>query len=492
MPIRFQCSCGRSLTAPDDRAGARARCPGCQKIVQVPKRRPAPAANAPASCPSCGTLNEAGAAKCDHCGAVLRAGSRVISGGRTSIMDHAPFRWIDEYKLWIFLGVIAVVTFILMRALFATGSEAFGTYRQFADLLLQQEYNRAKKMAEGDALEQIESVQWDVGFEWLRQVKVKETRSLYSLISETPSRDGKSVTLRLTQQYWTTVPGSLKHVPGEEAKHEREHTALLVVRDGKWIVASLEIGPERKSGEDAPPGETPREIEFIAIDAAGCGITTGEPLGTYGRMNACITGAGLTKGVTKEERLDWGTEPTQIHTYNYTLPAKKGPGWPESIEVVIDLRLRVQKVTVTFRISTAISEAAEESRVARFAADFWKTVFGEKAKPGGDGKARAGRGSLTGEWRKKTAASKEIVVVSLNEKKDNSEWMETLWSNSDRAHGGRVLDVGFLSISREVITAGEDRMVKAFRRTLDVEELKHPAPVHAAVSGPIGRRLVTG
>ncbi|MBI4614651.1 MAG: hypothetical protein HY720_13655 [Planctomycetes bacterium] len=38
MAIRFECECGKKLSAPDEQAGERVRCPGCGKPVAVPGR----------------------------------------------------------------------------------------------------------------------------------------------------------------------------------------------------------------------------------------------------------------------------------------------------------------------------------------------------------------------------------------------------------------------------------------------------------------------
>lgn len=42
MPIPFSCECGKKMTAKEEFAGRRLRCPECQRVVTIP--RPAPAA----------------------------------------------------------------------------------------------------------------------------------------------------------------------------------------------------------------------------------------------------------------------------------------------------------------------------------------------------------------------------------------------------------------------------------------------------------------
>lgn len=36
MAIRFHCQCGQEMTVPDEHAGKRGKCPGCQEIINVP------------------------------------------------------------------------------------------------------------------------------------------------------------------------------------------------------------------------------------------------------------------------------------------------------------------------------------------------------------------------------------------------------------------------------------------------------------------------
>jgi len=52
VPITFHCTCGQSITVPDQFAGKMGRCPGCKNPVQVPAASAAPApAPAPMATP---------------------------------------------------------------------------------------------------------------------------------------------------------------------------------------------------------------------------------------------------------------------------------------------------------------------------------------------------------------------------------------------------------------------------------------------------------
>ena len=125
MPIKMSCpSCGKTLSAPDNAAGKKAKCPGCGQIMTVPEavvaaedihapepeatfspQPPAgdgaswldevqgaatpPTASGPGGdarrpCPECGEIIIAGAAKCRFCGAVFdpRLRTSSMQGGQ--------------------------------------------------------------------------------------------------------------------------------------------------------------------------------------------------------------------------------------------------------------------------------------------------------------------------------------------------------------------------------------------------------------------------
>ena len=124
MPIRLNCSCGKSLAVKDEFAGKTVKCPGCQKGLKVPAASsptakaaaakpaaspaaaPAMAAQASAApagglddlfaeegfaqqtgpvCPSCGkALKSPNAVLCTHCGVNLQTGQRMMSAQQAS------------------------------------------------------------------------------------------------------------------------------------------------------------------------------------------------------------------------------------------------------------------------------------------------------------------------------------------------------------------------------------------------------------------------
>jgi predicted RNA-binding Zn-ribbon protein involved in translation (DUF1610 family) len=110
MPIKVTCSsCGKTLNAPDDAAGKRAKCPGCGNVITVPSAvqeaellgaaAAAPAAQAsygiaeptPAAastggeqrqpCPECGEMIIVGAVKCRFCNAIFDPKLKQMGGG---------------------------------------------------------------------------------------------------------------------------------------------------------------------------------------------------------------------------------------------------------------------------------------------------------------------------------------------------------------------------------------------------------------------------
>lgn len=121
MPIRLQCSCGKTLAVKDEFAGKTLKCPGCQKGIRVPAAGQTPAANVagkpaanvasgsaktksaaanpgPSSgslddlfseegfsqhagpiCPACNQpLKNAQAVMCTHCGVNLQTGEKLL------------------------------------------------------------------------------------------------------------------------------------------------------------------------------------------------------------------------------------------------------------------------------------------------------------------------------------------------------------------------------------------------------------------------------
>jgi hypothetical protein len=67
MPISFECSCGKKMSAKEEFAGRRLRCPECQRVVTIPKAGPAlmPASPGKSAPPSGRILVQPNLAKSD-------------------------------------------------------------------------------------------------------------------------------------------------------------------------------------------------------------------------------------------------------------------------------------------------------------------------------------------------------------------------------------------------------------------------------------------
>ncbi len=117
MPIQIRCQCGKSLNAPDTAAGKAVKCPGCQKVLQVPAKgsktkaaasppTPAPAASAgnelddlfdeegfnqqiESVCPACKEPMAAAAVLCTGCGYHRESGVKFESHKTAGVdIDH--------------------------------------------------------------------------------------------------------------------------------------------------------------------------------------------------------------------------------------------------------------------------------------------------------------------------------------------------------------------------------------------------------------------
>ena len=80
MTIEFSCThCGKALSTSDDKAGRKAKCPGCGEAVLVPSPMSddgyddtdlaeLPGATVEITCPMCGAKNPGAAKACESCG----------------------------------------------------------------------------------------------------------------------------------------------------------------------------------------------------------------------------------------------------------------------------------------------------------------------------------------------------------------------------------------------------------------------------------------
>lgn len=138
MAITFSCRhCGKSLTTSDDKAGRKAKCPGCGEVLTVPEAEPdespddddgdwdegeLPAAPPPVrkkssrsdtgskTCPMCGAENSRRASKCDACGEEFDEEEKPRKSSRNfEVGDVISSSWaIYKRELGIVVGSIFV------------------------------------------------------------------------------------------------------------------------------------------------------------------------------------------------------------------------------------------------------------------------------------------------------------------------------------------------------------------------------------------------
>ena len=116
--IRFKCSCGKVLAAPPERAGAKARCPQCKKVVVVPTPEleeeaqddrqfsdlfgyEKPMESAHQTCDHCGSKMAPGSVFCVDCGINRHTGTQLttVTGLHAEIpTENASLK--DKLAFW--------------------------------------------------------------------------------------------------------------------------------------------------------------------------------------------------------------------------------------------------------------------------------------------------------------------------------------------------------------------------------------------------------
>jgi len=122
VTIEFSCThCGKALSTSDDKAGRKAKCPGCGEAVLVPS--PAvddvyddadlpelPGETAEITCPMCGAKNPGGTKACESCGEPLKsAKSRERGPQKIEAGDVLSTAWaIFKQEMGLVIGGVIV------------------------------------------------------------------------------------------------------------------------------------------------------------------------------------------------------------------------------------------------------------------------------------------------------------------------------------------------------------------------------------------------
>ena len=162
MPIRFECSCGRTTLIKNDAIAERkAKCPGCQAVFVIPspegagpsapppvpdgapaepaaahpvaQRRPGPAREGAGTCAQCGAPLARGVFICPGCGKDARGPAR--QAGKVLVKRHGSLRW--RMPRWAkTLSVVLVVAGIVLGYRYAIARMEAGQERAALDMEL--------------------------------------------------------------------------------------------------------------------------------------------------------------------------------------------------------------------------------------------------------------------------------------------------------------------------------------------------------------------
>lgn len=143
MTIQFSCEiCGKSLSTTDDKAGRKAKCPGCGEMLVVPRpeglvdpddqlmttvaedENGAESAKGTMPCPMCGESVSANARKCEFCGETLKSpqshGPRIVEFG-----DVFSTAW-EQFMAKI--GTAVVAQLVMSLLIFLSMIPGFGIF----------------------------------------------------------------------------------------------------------------------------------------------------------------------------------------------------------------------------------------------------------------------------------------------------------------------------------------------------------------------------
>jgi hypothetical protein len=150
-------------------------------------------------------------------------------------------------KKLLVLVVLAAAGFFGYKQVFA-GSEAYRAYERFADALLYDHWEEARKLAHGDDVLGLVSDSErtaKTGGESYRLIRGTVHGSPYRTVeSETASADGKTVTLKVVQEE-RRGPATMAPVGPPTLRH-RQKVEMLLTSDG-WEVESFDEEVDRIS-----------------------------------------------------------------------------------------------------------------------------------------------------------------------------------------------------------------------------------------------------
>ncbi|MBM4032347.1 MAG: DUF4352 domain-containing protein [Planctomycetes bacterium] len=263
MPIKFQCECGKALTAKDGSEGKRAKCPACQRVVTIPAASELRLEDAPAefkppeeaspdACPSCGQAMGAEAVLCVQCGYDRRTKSRLGPGPekpKTRVTFAFPF---------VKVAIVAGAVGLLVAGWFLLGAPLLGKMNMMnaVGYVNDGKLARAQKAFE-ELRPKLSGADQERADLWLKQIPLEMAKNAGKTLDQGGEVKPKEVVIDMKKP--TPMSGALV-VPMRITNHTKEPLTLrnahFYLRGVEDIVLVATHQDNSLDGVVVGPGET--------------------------------------------------------------------------------------------------------------------------------------------------------------------------------------------------------------------------------------------